>query len=236
MPEFAGTIAVSPEIDSKSSELSRLVASVRVITAADRKFAADLIEMTIRPAIRQFKAFFADNLAQWKSGLDKAKAQAAEYIDPLANFERDIKAKVQAYDNEQLRISREQARQILAAAAEEQEEIREASILTRAAELKSAGRDIEAREVAAQLSDDAPVSAPIILPAATYKASSGKGVLIKWEYEILDPSKISRAFLVPDLGAIKRLVEKQGERAIEVIGAGSIRAFQSTSARYSNMK
>lgn len=239
MPEDCGdrgTIAVTPEISEQSSELARIVGSLRVTTPAERAFAADLIELTIRPAIRKFKAHFEENLTAWKSGYDKAKAQQAEYVDPLVQFEKDVKAKNKLYDDTQLAIAQEQARAIQAAALAEQEEIREQSILTRAAELKSAGRDIEAREVAAQLSDDAPQAAPIALPPATYKASSGKGVLIKWEYEILDPSKINRAFLIPDLGAIKRLVEKQGERAIETIGAGSIRTFQGTSARYSNQK
>jgi len=236
MPEDTGTIAVTPEISQQSSDLAIIVGSLRVTTPAERAYAADLIELTIRPAIKKFKSHFEENLSAWKSGYEKAKAQQAEYVDPLVQFEKDIKAKNKLYDDMQLQIAQEQQRQIQAAALAEQEEIREQSILTRAAELKSEGRDLEAREVASQLSDDAPVSAPIALPAATYRASSGKGVLIKWEYEILDPSKINRAFLIPDLGAIKRLVEKHGEKAIEMIGAGSIRAFQSTSARYSNMK
>lgn len=164
----------------------------------------------------------------------------------LVQAERMIKAELGNYMAEQERIRREEQRKADEAAAREraaaeakarkerEEAAAAAAELRRKAEAEAAaGRAAEAAKLAAkaeQREERAETraaafeqqAATVVAPVITREPPKVAGVRMRdvWRFEIVDPSKIAAAFLVPDETRIRKQVNALGADAAAIIGPG----------------
>lgn len=142
----------------------------------------------------------------------RALGQKKRFEAPLAEAERLAKSRIGAYLEEQDRIRRraeEEARR----AQEERERI-EREALERAIKLEELGHAKQAETVLAQAAALERTAPPA--PAVPDRPrAEGLGSREVWRFQIVDPARVPREFLTPDLVKIGRYV--QATKALTLI-------------------
>jgi len=206
---------------AQESEAKEFVERVRAIVIDSDQanvFAGTLLHEIVS-ARRDRAAFFAPT----KTAADKLHklvcAQEKRVVGPLQLAEDILRPKIRDYHAEQDRLRR-------LAAAEEAARLRreaEEQQLAVAARLESAGLQDVADSVLEQaIATPAPATPkPVAVPQA-----AGVGMRKKPpQWRLLDRSKIVDRYLIPDEGAIGRLVRQVGKDAETIVGAGSIEVY-----------
>lgn len=221
-------------------------ASIKTITTAVQFTQAGELLKAVKGALKQIEEQRVAITKPINESLRAVNAQAKTAAEPFEIAEREIKARMVEYSNEQERIRREEQRKAEAAAAAERarlaEQQRQAEAKARAEqerlrreaeEAAAAGRAAEAAKLAARADRveeraaakveelqlrEAMVVAPVIEREPPKVA--GVSTRMVWKHRITDPSKINPAFLMPDEKKIAAQVKAMRGDAPSIIGAG----------------
>ena len=145
--------------------------------------------------------------ALWKIAL----GSKAEVDDPLAEAEKLLKSGMSTFRQKQ----QEEQRRL---EAERQRKLRDEE------EAERLRRAVEASEGGLEELGDAILEQPVALPsyvqapAPAPVKTAGVSEVEVWRFEIIDPSKIDRKFLVPDESAIRKVVQAMKEDAAAIVG------------------
>lgn len=192
-----------------------------------------------------------------KAPIDAAAKAVQEFFRPplqtLEQAEAVAKRKLVAYADEQERIRRDEQRRADEAARKERERIeaqaREAERKARekaeadrraAEEAAAAGRAEEAAKLAARAAATEERAAArvdslqeraaaVVAPVVARETPKVKGITTStvWDFEIVDPSKLPAAFLMPDEQKIRKTVTALKGDAASVFG-DAVRVFERT--------
>jgi hypothetical protein len=185
--------------------------------------------------------------------LRAANAQAREATAPFDEAERIIKDKLIAYSDAQeqrrrvlQRLADEEARQAReksqreAAAAREKADREAAELRAKAEAEAAAGRQAEAAKLTARAEakiERAEAKAEVLQQAAAAtvapivqaEQTKVRGVVTRevWKFEVIDPTKVAPAMMVPDEAKIRRTVAALKGDAGPVVGPG-VRVWKET--------
>lgn len=216
-------------------EIDRLESSLTVISdradaltirsQSDYDIAAEMLTTEVNPFIDLIGELFDENVRLWYDGHKKAVAKRKKYLDPAMAVKRTINAAMERFTLAERRRVEEERRRL----ERSQQEAAEEEALRRAQEAKAEGDDEEAARILAELDDDSDAIQPIAAPPPpVFRGPKADGVSARttYDFEIIDESKIDRRFMMPDERAIKAMVKSKGPKAVEMVGAGSIRVFE----------
>lgn len=167
--------------------------------------------------LKAIKAKFKELEGQRKEitvPLDNAKKAVmnlfAKPLDFLTRAEATIKRGLIAYNEEQLRLQREEQRKADEAARKERERIEAQA--RKAAESGKVEKAVELEQRAAT----------VVAPVVHREPPKVAGVSMRdfWTFEITDPSKVNAAFLMPDEQKIRKLVQSMKGDAGPLLGEG----------------
>lgn len=231
------TTILTTDIDAATATTTALVKSaieqattVSITCQPDLDTAGEYLTTVLRPLMAQADDVFDPLIkaahASYKAAIDAKRRTVA----PLIATKSRIDAAIAAY-HRQVQLQREAERRRI----EEQSRANTESLLiAQAEELIAAGDDEAAADVLAALGEDGqpPTSSYAVaaLPAITAAPrTAGVSVRESWDFEIVDGGKLGRDFTLPDMVSIRRVVTAMGEKAVNVVGAGSIRVFRKSS-------
>lgn len=174
----------------------------------------------------------ADDLLARLKGAFKASDEKrveikAPYLEETRAIDGAWRSIKEAYDRGEnvvkaamlaFRRKREEEAERAAAALREKEAKERAKLLERAEKADERGRERQAETLREQA---------MTMPVATVVPNipkTGTSYRKVWRWEVLEPDKIDRKFLIPNEKAITALVESLGERAAETVGG--INVFQ----------
>lgn len=198
-------------VQAMKNEVQTLDGQVRAIQIASQADyeSAGAFGVSVQTAIKKIEETFEKPVRTAKAAYDAAREVRDNLLRPLEAAKGALKAKMQDWNAEQRRI---------AAAAEakriaDQRKAEEDRRLELAANAETAGFSQAAEEILA-----APVAVAPVAPA--FEAPKAKGTVSKVDYDfrIVDPSAINRAFLVPDESKIRKLVKALGADAVAQVG------------------
>jgi len=144
----------------------------------------------------------------WEKEAVSPLQRAISIVEPKAlNWKREQERKAEAERRRLEEIERK---------AEEERRLEQAAMLEKQGE----------KELAEQVLT-APVETPrVVMPPAVAKVS-GLAPTKRWTFEIIDPMKVARVYLMPDEVKIGKQVQALGAEAAELVGG--IRVFQKES-------
>lgn len=197
--------------------------ALEVANNADFKVAADYLSSVVKLGLSWWDQIRDPGIARAKKLWDDAKAEKKADVQPFLDAEVIIKKKMAAWT---LR------KRELAAAAAERDRLRRQEEAERAAEeeaqrLAEEGDEDAAAEIYEDLAQgriESSISVPE-MPAEKPKAA-GTTVKMVWKWAMVDRWKVSPAFMTPDEKAIGKLVRSMGDRALKLVGEGSIRVWE----------
>lgn len=156
------------------------------------------VESTFGPIKQKAHAAWQETIAQEK----KARA-------PLDEAVGIISPAIIAYDQEQERIRLEQQREL----ERQQKQAEEDARIEEAAALEEQGET----EAAEQVLTAPSVAAPVVVPSSTPKVN-GLSTRKSWDFKIIDPAKIGRAYMKADEVKIRAQVKALGPEAAKLVG------------------
>lgn len=221
-------------------------AAIRTIQTTEQFTGAGELLKAVKGALKQIEDQRVAITKPINESLRAVNAQAKAAAAPFETAEREIKARMVEYTDEQERIRRNEQRKADEAARRERERLAEQhrkteaearekaeALRRRAEEAEAAGRAAEAANLAAKaekveeraaekVEDLQLREAMIVAPVIDRETPKVAGISFRevWKFEILDPSKINRAFLVPDEQKMRRQVQALKGDAAGVIGEG----------------
>jgi len=157
----------------------------------------------------------------YQAALDTRKA----LLTDLERAEKVAKEKVAAYDEERIRKQEELVRKMQEEARRKAQE----EMANHAADLFDQGKDDEAEELLSSI-DDVDSSTPLPVFDNRPKVEGMSTSRLK-RFRVIDKSKISPQFLIPDEKAIQQVVNALGDRAEEVVGGIKVYIKVSVSSR-----
>jgi hypothetical protein len=197
----------------KRRELVRTAVDIGVVTTRPKYEAAGNLLVIAKELGKSIRAYFKPL---------KAAAKAAHSVlcdrerEELAPVEETIALMTQSLDAFEEKIRRE---------AEEQEALArkaaEEAAIERAEKLEAAGMHEEAELTLER-------GGQVVAPPAEAPTVNGLSSYRKWDFEIIDETKLGSPYTVPDVVKIRRTVQAHGQDAPTMIGPGSIRVFQKT--------
>lgn len=154
----------------------------------------------------------------------EACADRDKDLAPFDQADRILERKRLDYDEEKRKLAAAKEQRDREAAQLERHE----TALAEAAELESIGEH-EAAEEVIQQAITAP--APAIVVEPDLPKSQGQVKKKKWKFRVVDESKVNRAFLTPDLSAIRRVVESSGPKVAATVGGIEVYEERSENVR-----
>jgi hypothetical protein len=164
------------------------------------------VKKTFDPIIKKSRESWKENIAQSK-----------KYLDPLVEKEIVLKSKISIYVSDKAEKERIEQRRLEEEARKKQEEqaLTEASLA-------------ETKEEAEEIMKEAIEDVPVVIPTPKTKVK-GISTFEKWDFKIVDESKIDRKFLKVDETKIRKQVNALGHDAESIVGG--IKAFKKTIVR-----
>lgn len=218
----AAALALAP-LRSESTGAVEHARQLTITTPAAYDAAGRFVVETIRAALARIDEALKGPVADAHALHKKLVAVLKKEREPWEEAERVIEDARRVYRRKVQEHQESLRRQL------EAEHQRAAELAARQTvrALVEQGDDEKAKAITQALVTDSIVPATP-LPAQVYKPpkTAGTSVTKKWKYRMVDESKVVRAFLVPDEKAIRVLVEKQGPKAVGVVGEGSIEVYQ----------
>lgn len=219
MREETTTAALTVTTDAK-----RL--AVRITSNEQYEEASEYVINVINTRLAKLDELCDSNIKRWFQGHREAIADKKRLAQPFIDAREAIDSARKAWVLESKRRQELEQRQLAASmtqAAEEQTALQ-------AAEMFEQGNTAEGDALLESLSSGlvTPVSAPPPLTVRTPKAD-GTSVRMLKKYRLLDPSKLSRDFLIPDDDKIGKLVRAVGKDAEEMVGKGAIQYYEEPS-------
>ena len=208
MGALASLINITPEaqelIDFATTFLAT-VQAVRITSPEDLQGAADHTRK-----IQECAKALEETRKGYTVPLDDQKKAYMDYFRPavevLDQAEKVLKAEIGRYTAEQARLAAEEEKRRRIAEAEErrrqEEEQAAAAQLLAEAEAAAASGDYAKAEALEEQAAAAQVAAePILIPATVAPANAkAKGTSVRtiWKCKVVDPSKLDRAYLMPN--------------------------------------
>lgn len=204
------------ETESVQSEALAVVAEAEAMTVANQiefEAAGSFLTCSIKPAQKRVEEFFGPMKQAAHKAWKTIVARETEVLAPLADAETRIKRAMGAYAAEQER-QRRAAEEAAASLAKEEQARMEAERRAKAEALADAGETEAAVELL-----DAPAPIAFVLPAAA-EAPKAIGISVRrsWKFQVVDPAKVNRAFLLVDEKKIAALVRAIGPDAAAQVG------------------
>jgi hypothetical protein len=157
-----------------------------------------------------------------------ATAARKKHLDPLEIAKSLVARKMTTWNTEQERKREEAERK----ERERLEKIEEDRRLKEAAKLEEQGLN----EAAEEMLEEPIIIAPPSESARVkrYEVEKPKGVshAQNWTFDIIDVSKLSREYMIPDEVKIRKLVKAVHKDAEKLVGEGAIRAWDKGSTRF----
>ena len=205
------------DIIKESNSTLRLAEFMEVDSPDSYEMACEAI-VDFKDAIKAREKFFRPI----KQAMDAAKKivldKEREAVNPLQRAIDLLQPKALNWKREQERQQEAERRRLeeIERKAEEDRRLEEAARLEKNGE----------KELAEQVLT-APVETPqVVMPPAVQKVS-GLSTTKRWTFEIIDPLKVARVYLMPDEVKIGKQVQALGAEAAELVGG--IRVFQKES-------
>ena len=191
--ETVTAVEVSSEIQTKVSGIERWSQEVAIVTVQDRINAIEHLRMA-----KTWRKKVADWFKPSKDAANKAHkaitAQEKSLTDPIDMAERSVKAKINAWDQNQERIRQEEQRKLQAAADEKARKER-LRLEAQAAKLKTPELKAERLEMADE------VVAPVVTVAPVEKVSGTAKSKI-WKARVVDVSMVPREWMTVNESAL----------------------------------
>jgi len=218
--------------DVKQQALSLVEEAKGYLVRNDEEFtvAGALLRERIKPLLAEADRVFDPVIASAHSAHKAALAAKKEATDPINQADKIVRAAMNAYSAEQLRLKREEEERI----RREEQEKRAAAL--RAEEERRLALAMEAEEAGKDEVAEAILSAPPArieipeapsLPSIAMPKAVGVGVREVWRWEVVDKGAIKLDFLTPNESAIGALVRSQKDAAAAMVGG--IRVWCETS-------
>ncbi len=224
MTESLITVLDTPALDSQGADLVKSAHALNVTDATSFTEAAGFARL-VKAYLAEVDAFMAPICEQshraWKLTVAKRDGLKAHAIEA----EKIVKGRMAAWEQEQARLRREA--EVIMHRERERLEAQERERV--AAERLRLQREAEERQLAEAMAKEAagdvqamekilaaPVATPTIAPrpvfvppVAVQAAPKVEGVSFReaWDFEVTDASQIPREYLVPDLVAIRKVVQ-----------------------------
>ena len=208
------------QLISESGALRGIARGVIVESAADYTIAATYFTEW-KAKVKQREAWFKP----LKQAQDAAKRvildREKEAINPLKQAIDIVSQKMMKWKQEEDRKANEERRRLQAIEDRRVEEER----LAEAVLLEEEGKPAQAD---AALAEELPPPRAVYVPPPAPKVA-GLNTQKRWDFEVMDQSKIAPEFMMPDLAAIRKTVAGLHEKAAPVVGG--IRVFRKESFR-----
>lgn len=222
------------ELESRKAELLAAATHLTVSDQPGYEFAATLRQQ-VRKVSDTFESLLRPNIKRFDDMHTEALNDLKRQRKPLDEAERVIKRKQDDYNNNLLRIQREEKLRIEAAMEEARQRTLREEMETAAASPSPDHLD----SVIERMAQPA-ITVPMIPVKA--KAAGASGMLVK-KFRMLDPAKLSPAFImgvilaeIAEKGecawlitAINREMRYRGKGAEETVGVGSIEYYEEIS-------
>lgn len=220
-------------VEPALAEIREGYRAVQVIRSADQFTRAGELLKAVKGALKQIEEQRVAITKPINESLRVVNSQAKVAAAPFETAEREIKARMVEYSDEQDRLRREEQRKAEAAAAAERARLAklqaEAEAKARAEqdrlrreaeEAAAAGRAAEAAKLAAKadkVEEKAAAKveelqlreAMVVAPMIQREAPKVSGVSTRevWKFEITDPSLVPREYLVIDETKVRKVVQ-----------------------------
>jgi len=197
---------------TRALQLPEIIDAVRITSQEDAQAAVDQTRQ-----IKDLASQLDENRKALTRPLDEQKKAIMESYRPaveaLDRAEKVLKAEIGRWDTEQRRIAAEVAKARAAQEAEDRkrqqaEQDQAAQLLAKADELAAAGdlAGAEALEAQAAAAQAAAAPAPALLPADVAPARTrGASIRLIWKCKVVGPSKVDRAYLIPNQAVLDAL-------------------------------
>jgi hypothetical protein len=197
----------------KRSELVRTAEDIGEVTTPAKYEAAGNLLVIAKALKKEIVEYFRPLKAAAKKSHTLLCDREKDELGPVTEAQEVLTRGLDSYE-EKIQREAEEQEALARKAAEE-------AAIERAEKLDAAGMHEEA-EIA--LERGGQVVAPVPEAPKVKGLSSSK----RWDFEIIDEAKLERAYTVPDVVKIRRVVTAHGESAPELVGRGSIRVFRKT--------
>lgn len=197
---------------TRALQLPKIIDAVRITTPEDAQGAVDQTRQ-----IKDLAAQLDENRKALTRPLDDQKKAIMDAYRPaveaLDRAEKVLKAEIGRWDAEQRRLAAEAAKVRAAQEAEDRkrqkaEQDQAAQLLAKADELAAAGdlAGAEALEAQAAAAQAAAAPASALLPAAVAPVQiRGASTRKIWKCNVVDPSKVDRAYMIPNQAVLDAL-------------------------------
>jgi len=197
----------------KRRELVRTAVDIGVVTTRPKYEAAGNLLVIAKELGKNIRAYFKPLKAAAKAAHSALCDREKEELEPILEAQSLLTRGMDDFE-EKIRREAEEQEALARKAAEE-------AAIDRAEKLEAAGMHEEA-EITLERGGQ------VVAPPAEAPKVNGLSSHRKWDFEIIDEEKLERAYTVPDVVKIRRIVTAHGQDAPAMIGKGSIRVFQKT--------
>lgn len=190
------------EIESVVETQARSTRAIVIVDPASYELAAERL-VDIKGVRKRVDEFFDPTIKSAFTAHRNAVAMKRQVTDRIDSVERDLKARMLLFQNEQRRIAAEKE----AAARETLKKQAEESQLSAALDAEAEGDLAEAEAIMNE-----PVSAPVVIIQPDIPQTEGISVRKVWKFRIVNPAIIPLAFLTADekkLGAYARAMKEE---------------------------
>lgn len=215
MAEPAIRLVEPNEVETKALSVIDKARAVKIVDA-ETYTGAGMLWKSIKDMMKEVADTFDPIIEKAHASHKEALAQKAKYYAPLESAYKSVKALMSSYDQAQeaLRLAEQRRLEEEARKAEEERLLQEAILAEEEAKRNGATKEEAAQEAAAIIEAPAYVP-PIVLQKSTPKLAGGPVFQKRWDFEVIDVSKIPALYMVPDLVKIRQVVTAlKGQTAI----------------------